>query len=41
MPLPVMRIAPNPRRFTSKSPPILNVPLAFASACAMMPPGLV
>src|ERR1700693_3984313 len=25
IPLPVSRIAPNPRRFTSRSPPILNV----------------
>jgi O-acetyl-ADP-ribose deacetylase (regulator of RNase III) len=32
MPLPVMRIAPNPSRWTSRSPPILNVPLAFVMA---------
>src|SRR3954447_15477407 len=32
MPLPVMRIAPKPRRWTSRSPPILKVPEAVAVA---------
>src|SRR5688500_5835071 len=30
MPSPVMRMAPNPRRVTSRSPPIVNVPAAVA-----------
>src|SRR5256885_14547659 len=29
IPSPVIRMAPNPRRFTVRSPPILNVPLIF------------
>ena len=35
MPSPVMRIAPKPRRVTSRSPPILNVPDAAAEMVAM------
>ena len=31
IPLPVMRIAPNPRRWTGRSPPSRNVPLRVAS----------
>jgi hypothetical protein len=31
-----MRMAPNPSRFTVKSPPIVNVPLAFALIVAVL-----
>src|SRR3954453_23969206 len=36
MPLPVMRIAPNPRRFTDRSPPSWNVPLCAALRVAVV-----
>src|SRR5215213_8206447 len=36
-PSPTMRIAPYPRRVTSRSPPILNVPDAAAEIDAMSP----
>ena len=36
MPGPVMRIAPNPRRWTSMSPPILNAPDLPASSFALI-----
>src|SRR5437762_1727730 len=37
MPSPVIRIAPNPSRFTVRSPPILNVLLMFVSAPSKSP----
>ena len=36
MPLPVMRMAPKPRRLISISPPILNVPDLLASSFAIL-----
>src|SRR3954468_14206338 len=36
MPLPVMRIAPKPRRWTGRSPPSWNVPLCAASRVAVV-----
>src|SRR4051794_31776899 len=42
IPLPVIRIAPNPSRWTSRSPPIVNVPLAWTGrsdvVCVMSAP---
>src|SRR5690242_12141635 len=41
MPCPVIRIAPKPRRFTVRSPPMSIVPAADASGCpAIAPPFL-
>src|SRR5260221_2341082 len=36
IPLPVIRIAPKPRRFTVRSPPMLIVPAADASGCPLI-----
>ena len=37
MPLPVIRIAPNPRRLTVRSPPMSMVPAAAAVGSALTP----
>jgi hypothetical protein len=36
IPLPVIRIAPNPIRFTVRSPAIVNVPAAFAFTAVVL-----
>src|SRR5215472_607902 len=40
IPRPVIRIAPNPRRLTVRSPPISTVPAAVADGCVLILPSL-